>query len=63
MHKFLPSLPIRTTSTQYDGEIFEFLFSLSDFPTFKVLMLDFKESKLNASNSLALDECFKITKL
>lgn len=53
----------RTTATQFDGEIYEFLFSLSDFQTFKSLILDFKEYKLNQSNFSALDECFKITKL
>ncbi|XP_055300807.1 ADP-ribosylation factor-like protein 2-binding protein [Sitodiplosis mosellana] len=61
MDSFLSEL--RTTATQFDGEIYEFLFSLSDFQTFKSLMLDFKEYKLNRSNFSALDECFKITKL
>lgn len=53
----------RSTSTQFDGEIYEFLFSLTDFQTFKQLILDYKESKLNENTLSALEECFIITKL
>lgn len=54
---------IRLTGTQFDGEIYEFLFSLSDFQTFKSLMLDYKEYKLNENGFSALDTCITVTKL
>lgn len=53
----------RTITTRFDDEIFELLYSLHDFCTFKTLILDYKEFKLNETEFSSLNDCFTITKL
>lgn len=56
-------LSFRLVSETFDGEIYELLYSLSDFQTFKTLILDYKDFKNNKYNTLALSDCIVVTKL
>lgn len=53
----------RALNSTFDGEIFELLFSLSDFQTFKAMMLDYKEYKTGKYNDLNLNDIFIVKKL
>ena len=42
MCKYFPSLDLESRRPQLEGEVFELLFTLTDFVAFKEMILDFK---------------------
>lgn len=53
----------RSLNSTFDGDIFELLFSLSDFQTFKAMMVDYKEYKTGKYKALDLNDVFIVKKI